>query len=132
MAKPWTHAESSSRRFGGKPEDYIRIHEEIDSSKKYMPDNRGRALTHNSWFVYDILPKIFGTTLTNSDGKVVSVSLVGEYHLLEDFGGKFIPSPQDYLQEIEMQPWMQNGMGSPPSCAKLFDRKESLKYKVVD
>lgn len=131
MAKPYKHAQSSARRFGGTPEDYLVYHEYIDQQKKYMPDNRGRALTHNSWFIYEILPAVFGTTMTNSEGKVVSVSLIGEYHVLEDYGGKFIPSPQDWLQEIELKDWMQNGLGSPPSCAKLFKGKSEHSYKVV-
>lgn len=50
MAKPYIHAISSAKRFGGKPEDYIEIHNLMDSSKGAIPDNRHRALTHNSWF----------------------------------------------------------------------------------
>lgn len=132
MSKPYTHSLSSSRRFGGKPEDYLAIHEFIDQQKIVFPDNRGRALTHNSWFIYSILPRVFGTVVTNSDGKPVSVSLLGEYHVLEDYGGRFIPSPQDWLQEIEFKDWMQNGRGTPPpSCAKLL-RDKLPNVKVLE
>ncbi len=75
-------------------EDYLEIHLFMDSSKAALADNRHRALTHTSWFVSFILPKIFGVTLTNSDGKVISVCDIGEQHVLEDFGGKCIPTPQ--------------------------------------
>jgi hypothetical protein len=37
---------------------------------------------------------------------------------LEDFGG-FIPTPQDYIENMEWQDWMNNGKGVPSSCKKL-------------
>ena len=43
MSKPWIHALSSSRKYGGKPEDYIEIHNLMDSSKSCMGDNRHRT-----------------------------------------------------------------------------------------
>lgn len=119
MAKPWIHALSSARKWGGKPEDYLEIHNLMDSSKGTIADSRHRALTHTSWFVGTILEKIFGVVLTNSDGRTVSVRDVGEQHVLEDFGGRFIPSAQDYLQQIELEEWMVQGRGVPPSFAKL-------------
>jgi hypothetical protein len=45
----------------------------------------------------------------------VSVADIGERHILEDYGMKFIPTPQDYIQNMRMQPWMNNGRGLPPS-----------------
>ena len=121
MAKPYIHAESSARKYGGKAEDYLDIHNLMDSSKSVFPDNRHRALTHNSWFIF-ILEKVFGVTRVNSAGKTYSVRDIGEQHVLEDFGGKFIPSPQDYLQEMEFKGWMQNGKGTPPSFQKIESR----------
>jgi hypothetical protein len=134
MSKPWTHAESSARKFGGKPEDYIKIHENLDAVKAAVPDNRGRFLTHNSFYIYSILPQIFGTTITNSDGKVISVSLIGEQHVSEDFGGRFIPSVQDYVEAMEMQDWMNNGMGNtfPPSYRKINERQKTKRVYRVD
>lgn len=123
MSKPWIHAESSARRFGGKPEDYIEIHNLMDSSKGAIADNRHRALTHNSWFLSVILERIFGVTITNSAGRRISVRDIGEQHILEDFGKRFIPSAQDYLAEMEFKDWMQNGQGTPPSFARLGRRK---------
>jgi len=125
MAKPYKHALASVRRYGGKPEDYIEIHNLLDSSKAAMPDNRHRALTHNSWFVGTILEKVFGVTITNSDGKVVSVRDIGEEHVLEDYGMRFIPTPQDFLEEVPMRAWMQNGNGVPPSSRKLYEEKKA-------
>ena len=132
MAKPWIHAVSSAKKYGGKPEDYIAIHNLMDSSKSTVADSRHRCLTHTSWFIGEILEQIFGTVFTNSDGKQISVRDIGEMHVLEDFGGKFIPSAQDYLQEIEFKDWMLNGTGHPPSYAKLAERRKSKTVTTFD
>lgn len=121
--KPWIHAESSAKKMGGKPEDYMAIHEFLDSSKGAIADNRHRALTHNSWFLSTVLERVFGSTFKNSDGKIISTRSVGEQHILEDYGRKFIPSAQDFLAEMEYKDWMQNGKDVPPSFAKLENRK---------
>lgn len=133
MPKPWIHALSSAKQFGGKPEDYIRIHNLMDSSKGTIADSRHRALTHNAWFVGTILEQVFGVTLTNSDGKQISVRDIGEQHVLEDFRKRFIPSAQDFLQEMEVKEWMVAGLGEPPPSAKrLFTKRNFKKEKVVD
>lgn len=131
MSKPWIHAESSARRFGGNPEDYIAVHNLMDSSKATIADSRHRALTHNAWFVGTVLELVFGVTLTNSAGRKVSVRDIGEQHILEDYGGRFIPSAQDFLQEIEFKPWMLSGNGQPPSFAKLNPRdRETVTRRI--
>jgi hypothetical protein len=108
---PLIHAQLSAKRFGGVPEDYLDIHELMDSSKNCFPTNAHRILTHNSWFVTTILVKCFGHQRTNSDDRVYNVKDVGEYHCLEDFKMRFIPSPQDYIQHLDIQPWMNNAAG---------------------
>ena len=125
MAKPWVHAESSAKKFGGVPEDYIEIHNLLDSSKGTIADSRHRALTHTSWFLSVILERCFGVTITNSEGHKVSVREVGEQHVLEDFRMRFIPSAQDYLQEVELKEWMVSGKGAPPSFAKICSREQT-------
>lgn len=130
MSKPWIHAKNSARKFGGKPEDYIDIHNLMDSSKGTIGDNRHRCLTHNTWFISadGPLEKIFGVVIKNSDGKEVSVRDIAEQHILEDFGLRFIPTAQDYLQEMEIKSWMNNGKTSVPSS---FQRIEKTKVKRV-
>lgn len=118
MSKPHVHAQSSARQFGGKPDDYIEIHNWFDATKAIIADNRHRALRHHSEGIF-LCESVFGITITNSDGRVVSVRDIGEQHVLEDFGGRFIPSAQDYLQEMTFQSWMNNGDGVPPSFAKV-------------
>lgn len=132
MSKPYIHSLSSARRYGGKPEDYLAIHNLMDSSKGAIADNRHRALTHTSWFLSTILELVFGSTFTNSDGRVVSVRDIGEMHILEDFGGRYIPTAQDYLQEMDFMDWMQNGKGSPPSSVKLDERRVKKIKTITD
>ena len=72
---------------------------------------------------------IFGSFIINSDKKEVSVKDICEQHILEDFGMKFIPTPQDYIQEMEFKTWMQNGIGVPDSCKKLYKDKEEVEVK---
>jgi len=119
-----THAFSSVKTFGGSFKDYIDIHNFMDDSKSVFADNRHRALTHNSWFVNHVIEKVFGVFITNTDGKNVSTKAIAEQHILEDFGGKFIPTAQDYLQEIDYKPWM-NGNGFPASRLKIEEKTNS-------
>lgn len=131
MAKPWIHAQSSARKFGGIPEDYIEIHNLMDSSKGVIADSRHRALTHNAWFIGTVLEKIFGVVITNSDGKQISVRDVGEQHVVEDYAGRFIPSAQDFLENLEMKEWMIAGKGeAPASCKKLKGLSERTTKKT--
>lgn len=133
MAKPWIHARSSARKFGGKPEDYLEIHQLMDSSKGAMPDNRHRALTHNSWFLSTILERIFGVNIKNSDGRDVSVRDIGEQHILEDFGNRFIPTASDYLEEMEYKSWMNSDKASSPSShKKIANKLKTTKKMMVD
>jgi hypothetical protein len=123
MAKAFIHAESSARKFGGRAEDYFPIHDFLDASKAALADNRHRALTHNAWFLSVVLPRVFGDTITNSEGRKVSVKDVGEQHVLEDYGMRFIPTAQDFLALIPWEGWMDNGRsGHPASHAKIAQR----------
>lgn len=110
MANPMIHAKSSVKRWGGKVEDYLELHILIDSPKASMNNNTARTLTHNTWFAYEIIPKIFGYNITNSDGKSVDTVDIAMLHIAEDFRMKFVPTPQDYLKHMEVQGWMNNGV----------------------
>jgi len=48
MAHPFKHAESSARKFGGKAEDYLPIHNWFDESKAFIADFRHRSLRHHA------------------------------------------------------------------------------------
>lgn len=98
------HAVSSAKRFGGKPEDYLAIHEWFDASKQYYADFRHRALRHHAAGIFEC-EAAFGVTIKNSSDKEVPVRAIGEQHVREDCG--FIPSVQDWLQHIQPQLWMR-------------------------
>jgi hypothetical protein len=110
MANPLIHSKSSVKRWGGKVEDYLAIHELIDSPKATMNNNSARLLTHNTWFAYTIIPKIFGYNITNSDGRSVDVVDIAMLHIAEDFRMKFVPTAQDYLKHVVVQPWFNNAV----------------------
>lgn len=101
--KPFKHAKSSAKKYGGVPEDYMDIHDFMDSSKAHIADHRHRAIFHSSFGCY-IVEKIFGNTRVNSDSKEYSVRDIAEQHIIEDLGR--IPTVQDYLSNMEIQPWM--------------------------
>lgn len=110
MANPLIHSKSSVKRWGGQVSDYLPLHELLDSPKVTMNNNTSRMLTHNVWFCYHIIPKIFGYNITNSDGKSVDTVDIAMLHVAEDFRMKFVPTAQDYLKHIQLQPWMNNGV----------------------
>ena len=113
--KPYIHARNSVKKWGGIPEDYMEIHDFIDSTKAHIGDMRHRALLHSTFGCY-VVEKIFGAMIakpdgtivktsyiTNSDGNKVQVRDIAEQHVLDDLG--FIPSVQDYFQHLESQAW---------------------------
>ncbi len=133
MSKPTVHAVSSARRYGGHPEDYLPIHDFMDSSKGAFADNRHRALTHNAWFIAPDGPleRAFGKTFVNSAGRTVVTRDIGEQHILEDYGG-FIPTAQDFLQSMDFEDWMNNGRaGSPPSQGKIAKRANHSQRRIT-
>lgn len=105
MSHPLIHAKNSARKFGGKPEDYIDLHNWFDQSKEHMADMRHRALRHHSAGIYEA-ERIFGGSIINSDGKEVYVRYIGEQHVIEDLG--FIPTLEDWFENMELQKWMMN------------------------
>jgi hypothetical protein len=121
------HAESSARKFGGKAEDYIEIHDWFDQTKSHIPDNRHRAILHNSFGIF-LCEQVFGHTITNSDGKEVSVRAIGEAHVLEDFNGKFIPTVNDYFNGMKYEPWMSAAPGTYPPSHDEIEKKRLSSY----
>ena len=129
MANAHIHARQSVKKFGGQLEDYINIHIKMDCSKAYISDNRHRALTHNGFWIHEVMIPLFGYTIENSDSRMVSVKDICEQHILEDFGMRFIPTAQDYLENMEFKDWMQNGLKDSPSSYKKI---ENRKIKITD
>lgn len=115
---PWYHAVSSVKKWGGRPEDYLPIHDFFDESKAHYADQRHRALRHHSAGIFECEAK-FGHTITNSDNRTVPVRAIGEQHVMEDCG--FIPTVKDWLQNIQLQPWMRKVAMRSKDVEKLPD-----------
>lgn len=100
------HAKLSVAKNGGHVDDYLPIHEFIDSSKFHVADARHRALLHSS-FGLDLAMQVFGSYIEiehDNHTKKVSVKSIVEDHIIQDLGK--IPSVQDYLQHMKIETWM--------------------------
>lgn len=78
------------------------LHDFIDGSKVAMPDLRHRAALHHAFGCF-VVERVFGHTIVNSDGREVSTRDVAEQHIIEDLG--FLPSLEDYLDELPLSKW---------------------------
>lgn len=106
MAHPYHHAISSAKKYGGQAADYLAIHQWFDESKMIIANFRHRALRHHAEGCF-MCERIFGTYITNSDGKQIPVRFIAEQHVIEDLG--FIPSFADWVKEIPSTKWMIRG-----------------------
>lgn len=107
MGHPNLHAKSSAKKFGGKPEDYIHLHEWLDETKAWFGDSMHRAFRHHSEGIFE-MEKKFGSEFKNSDGKTVYTRYVGEQHVKEDCYG-YLPSAKEWLLNLmgnERPQWM--------------------------
>jgi hypothetical protein len=100
--KPWLHAMSSARKYGGAAEDYLAIHDFMDSTKAAVPDVRHRAVLHSAFGIF-LVEKVFGTVIS-AGGKRVSVRDIAEDHVMEDIG--FIPTMEHWVRNMRIEPWM--------------------------
>lgn len=125
MSHPLHHAISSQRKWKGKIDDYLPIHNWYDETKAHYPDMRHRALRHHSEGIFWCEEK-FGVYITNSDGKMVPVRAIGEQHILEDIG--FIPTIKDYLDNMNTVGWMYK----PGEGRKVLKEINEQKLDYVD
>lgn len=112
MTHAYYHAVSSAQKYGGLPDDYLKIHVALDEGRRHVPDPRHRILYHHSAGI-DAMVKRFGHTITNSQGRQVPVSHICEQHITEDCGT--VPSFQDWVDCLQRPRW-----GSP-KAKLLFD-----------
>ena len=101
--KPYLHAKSSAKRYGGEPSDYLPIHDFLDSSKSAHASVKHRAVLHSAFGIY-LAERVFGHNIINSKGREVSVRDIAEQHVLEDLGT--IPSLDDWLKGMPIESWM--------------------------
>lgn len=133
--KPLLHSRISVKKFGGKEEDYIDIHNWFDSTKAHIADSRHRLVLHNSFGIH-LCEQIFGEIIitnngpkrmpyiTNSDGKQISVRDIAEQHVIDDMGE--IPSLEKCLSGVPHESWYS---GEKPLSKITLKRSD---VKIVD
>jgi len=119
------HAVISAKKHGGKPEDYQKLHDFIDSTKATLADVRHRALLHSAFGIY-LCERLFGHTIKNCDQKEIPTRILAEEHILEDLG--FIPTVEHWLAEMPLRKWMSGSRKKnklePEPPNKLMRNKE--------
>ena len=115
------HGYLSARRFGGSHEDYLPIHQFLDSTKLYFHHMKHRVVLHNTFGV-ELAVELFGTELINSHGRGICVRDIAIAHIKEDLDGH-IPTLYD---------WLGKAFYLKPYCPEIpeFDSDE-LKELVV-
>jgi hypothetical protein len=103
MSHPYYHSKSSVKRYKGKIEDYLPLHNFLDQSKAHIATSNHRMWLHNSGGCF-LGEQVFGLTIKNSDGIDVPTRKILEDHILEDFG--WIPTLAECLDKIPVETWM--------------------------
>ncbi len=115
------HGHLSTRRFGGSYEDYLPIHQFLDSTKLYFHHVKHRVVLHNTFGV-ELAVELFGPELINSDGRGICVRDIAIGHIKEDLDGH-IPTLYD---------WLGKAFYLKPYCPKVAEfESEELKELVA-
>lgn len=119
----WYHAEAAAKKWGGIADDYIDIHEFIDSSKRIIGDVRHRSIYHHTEGVW-LCQRIFGRTITVDDKhpRDVPVRLIAELHIIQDLG--WIPSPADYIKGMPVAAWMGGAIKTERDLSDIFPPRQ--------
>lgn len=91
--------DESVRHFGGHHDDYRELHEFLDSITGEVEGAWG--ITHST-FGLGLAEQMFGYVI----GSRVPTRTVAEKHILAEYHA--IPSAQDWLSAVPIQPWMYN------------------------
>lgn len=108
---PLWHSARDVTEWGGMPEDYVHVHKFMERSRRHVPDSRHRALFHNS-FGISVIEGILGSSLLNSDGRLVPVREILEGHVLADLG--VVPSLDEAFHGMRVMPWMSRAVQTLP------------------
>lgn len=156
----WHHAQSAARKWGGEPEQYVAIEEFIDSSKKIIGDVRHRSMYHHTEGVW-LCQRIFGRTITvggryaipqkleasltdepeptashtleiidHGPIREVPVRLIAELHIMQDLG--WIPSPSDYIKNMELKQWMGGAVRKEQEIEDMFPARPQPREAYFD
>ena len=95
--KPLQHAQISQKNHGGKWQDYINVHNFLDSSKASCAHFKHRFLLHHAEGI-EIGVKIWGQNLVNSEGKSIEIRQLLTEHLIEDVGK--VVTVEDWARDL--------------------------------
>lgn len=125
----YLHAQASAHKFGGTPEDYLKIHEWIDQFKGDVGDVRHRAFLHNTkgpWLAQEVFGIYIEVDRKGGGGKrKVMVRDIAENHIVEDLG--WLPSPEQWTACMSCKVWMGGRQQKVVARGDFLDRtvKES-------
>lgn len=138
MAHSYHHAVSSAKRFGGDPDEYLALHNFLDSSKATWGDQRHRAALHHNFGIF-VAEEVVGR---QEEVRLLREALAKVPRWIQRLCGVrepvdrpvtltlrngrqipirllaeqhviedcgFIPSLQEYLAEMPRKPWMYRG-----------------------
>lgn len=95
--KPLQHAQISRKTYGGCWQDYIEVHNFLDSSKAACAHFKHRFLLHHREGV-ELGARIFGETLVNSENKQIETRRLLTDHLIEDVG--IVATVEDWARDL--------------------------------
>ena len=93
----WEHSLLSAYKFGGKPEDYFKIHKFLDTSRLFYHHFKHRILLHNTYGI-NICTQLFGDYIINNEGITILVSDIAAAHCSEDLNNN-VPVLNDWFKE---------------------------------
>lgn len=99
--KPLQHAQISAKTYGGRWQDYIEVHNFLDSSKAACAHFKHRFLLHHIEGI-ELGVQIFGETLTNSENKIIETRQLLTEHLIEDVGR--VVTVKDWARDLLPDP----------------------------
>lgn len=95
--KPLQHANISAKTYGGKWQDYIEVHNFLDSSKAACAHFKHRFLLHHREGI-ELAGRIFGEMLVNSENEIIETRRLLTDHLIEDVGR--VVSVEDWARDL--------------------------------
>lgn len=84
----------------------------MDYGRRYHGDLRWRALSYHSWFTALVIPKIYPDPIQITTSISISGEEIANLYIISRLG--FVPSAQEWMNDMPMIGWMNNGRGAPP------------------
>jgi hypothetical protein len=104
--EPEQHCMTSVANFGGKPDDYLTVHEFLDEVVARYPNLPGAWVITHSTFGLALVEAVVGPYITRADGKIVPTRTIAEKHILSEY--RHINTVHAFLSHMPVVPWMGN------------------------